>query len=180
MATTHVLLLRGINVGGNNKIGMAALRSALEAAGFTSVKTYLQSGNVVVTSSSASPATVGREAEQVISDAFGLSIKVVVRSRKQIEKVIAGDPYGDLVDNPSRYFVTFLDPAPDAAKLAHLDPAAFEPERFVLAGDTLYLWYPEGSRNSPLEKAITKAKLNVTATARNWNTVNKLLELAAE
>jgi uncharacterized protein (DUF1697 family) len=180
MATTHVLLLRGINVGGNNKIGMAALRSALEAAGYTGVKSYLQSGNVVVTAASSSPATVGRDVEKLIEAEFGLKIKVVVRSREQIEKVIAADPFGDLVDNPSRYFVTFTDPAPDASKLSHLDPASFEPERFVLDGDTLYLWYPEGSRNSPLEKAITKAKLDVTATARNWNTVNKLLDLASE
>jgi uncharacterized protein (DUF1697 family) len=72
MATTHVLLLRGINVGGNNKIGMAALRSALEAAGYTGVKSYLQSGNVVVTAASSSPATVGRDVEKLIEAEFGL------------------------------------------------------------------------------------------------------------
>jgi uncharacterized protein (DUF1697 family) len=180
VATTHVLLLRGINVGGNNRIGMAPLRAALEEAGFTGVKTYLQSGNAVVTASSASPAKVGREVERVIEDAFGLKIKVVVRSRRQIEQVIANDPFGAVAENPSRYFVTFLDPAPDPGKLAHLAAADFEPERFVLDGDTLYLWYPEGIRDSPLEKAIQKAKLGVTTTARNWNTVNKLLDLAEE
>jgi uncharacterized protein (DUF1697 family) len=180
MATTHILLPRGINVGGNNRIGMAALRAALEAAGYTGVKSYLQSGNVVVTAASASPATVGRDVEALVEREFGLTIKVVVRSRKQIEAVVSGDPYGDLAVDPSRYFVTFLDPAPDPGKLAHLDPASFEPERFVLAGDTLYLWYPGGIGNSPLEKAIQKAKLGVTMTARNWKTVNKLLDLAAE
>jgi uncharacterized protein (DUF1697 family) len=172
MTTTHILLLRGINVGGNNRIGMAPLRAALEGAGFTGVKTYLQSGNAVVTASSASPAKVAREVERVIEDAFGLSIKVVVRSRKQIEKVVA--------NVPKSYVVTFCDPAPDPAKLAHLDPADFEPERWVLDGDTLYTWYPKGLQGSALEKAITKAKLGVTVTARNWNTVNKLLDLAQE
>jgi len=180
MATTHILLLRGINVGGNKKVPMAALRAALEAAGFTGVKTYLQSGNAVVTTPSASPAKVGREVEAVIEKEFGFPVKVVVRSRKQIEQVIAGDPFGELAENPSRYFVTFCDPAPDAAKLAHLAAADFEPERFVLDGDTLYCWYPEGVRDSPLEKAIVRSKLGVTVTARNWNTVNKLLDLAAE
>jgi uncharacterized protein (DUF1697 family) len=180
MATTHILLLRGVNVGGNNRLPMAALRAALEGAGFTGVKTYLQSGNAVVTASAASPAQVAREVEKVIEAEFCLKIKVVVRSRTQIEKVIEADPYGDLADNPSRYFVTFLDPAPDPAKLAHLDAASFEPERFVLDGDTLYLWYPQGIRDSPLEKAIQRSKLGVTTTARNWNTVNKLLTLAAE
>jgi uncharacterized protein (DUF1697 family) len=180
MATTHILLLRGINVGGNNRIGMAPLRAALEAAGFTGVKTYLQSGNAVVTSSTSSPAAVARQVEQVVADAFDLSIKVVVRSRKQIEKVVANDPFAGVADVPKWYFVTFCDPAPDPAKLAHLDPAEFEPERWALDGDTLYCWYPKGLQPSKLEKAITKAKLGVTVTARNSNTVTKLLDLAEE
>ena len=180
MATTHILLLRGINVGGNNRIGMAPLREALEAAGFTGVKTFLQSGNAVVTASSASPAKVAREVEQVIEDAFGLSIKVVVRSRRQIEKVVAADPFAGVADKPKWYLVNFCDPAPDPAKLAHLDAGEFEPERWALDGDTLYCWYPNGLQNSKLDKAIAKAKLGVTVTARNWNTVNKLLELAEE
>jgi uncharacterized protein (DUF1697 family) len=180
MATTHILLPRGINVAGNNRIGMAALRAALEEAGFTGVKTYLQSGNVVVTSSSSSPATVGREVEELISREFGHSIKVVVRSRRQIEKVVANDPFGGAADVGKWYFVNFCDPAPDPAKLAHLDPKEFEPERWKLDGDTLYLWYPLGLQNSKLGKAIGKAKLGVTMTARNWNTVTKLLDLAEE
>ncbi len=180
MTTTHILLLRGINVGGNNRIGMAPLRAALEDAGFTGVKTYLQSGNAVVTTSTASPATVARQVEQVIEDAFGLSIKVVVRSRGQIETVVANNPFADVADVGKWYFVTFCDPAPDPAKLAHLDPAEFEPERWLLDGDTLYCWYPKGLQTSKLEKAITKAKLGVTVTARNWNTVTKLLDLAEE
>lgn len=180
MATTHILLLRGINVGGNNMIGMAPLRAALETAGFTGVKTYLQSGNAVVTASTASPAKVAREVETLIEKEFGLSIKVVVRSRRQIEAIVANDPFPGIADVPKWYFVNFCDPAPDPAKLAHLDPAAFEPERFALDGDTLYVWHPGGLQGSPLEKAIAKAKLGVTVTARNWNTVNKLLELAEE
>jgi uncharacterized protein (DUF1697 family) len=180
MATTHILLLRGINVGGNNRIGMAPLREALEAAGFTGVRTYLQSGNAVVTTPTSSPATVARQVEQVIEDAFALSIKVVVRSRRQIEKVIAADPFAGVADVGKWYFVNFCDPAPDPAKLAHLDPAGFEPERWALDGDTLYVWHPGGLQSSPLEKAIQRAKLGVTVTARNWNTVNKLLELAQE
>jgi uncharacterized protein (DUF1697 family) len=180
MATTHILLPRGINVGGNNRIGMAALRAALEEAGFTGVKTYLQSGNVVVTSSSSSPATVGREVEELITREFGLSIEVVVRSRRQIEKILAKNPFADVADEGKRYFVTFCDPAPDPAKLAHLDPAEFEPERWLLDGDTLYTWYATGLQNSKLDKAIARAKLGVTVTARNWNTVTKLLDLAED
>lgn len=180
MATTHILLPRGINVGGNNRIGMAPLRAALEAAGYTGVRTYLQSGNVVVTAASASPATVARDVEALISREFGLSIKVVVRSRKQIEKIVANNPFAGVADVGRAYFVYFCDPAPDPAKLAHLDPAEFEPERWALDGDTLYVWYARGLQGSKLDKAITKAKLGVTVTARNWNTVQKLLDLAAE
>jgi uncharacterized protein (DUF1697 family) len=180
MATTHILLPRGINVAANNRIGMAALRTALEEAGFTGVKTYLQSGNVVVTSSSSSPAVVGREVEELITREFGHSVKVVVRSRKQIEKIVAKNPFADVADEGKRYFVTFCDPAPDPAKLAHLDPAEFEPERWLLDGDTLYTWYATGLQNSKLDKAISRAKLGVTVTARNWNTVTKLLDLAEE
>src|SRR5689334_7514588 len=159
---------------------MAPLRAALEEAGFTGVATYLQSGNAVVTASSSSPSKVAREVEKVIDDAFGLTIKVVVRSRRQIEKVVASDPFRGVADVPKWYFVYFCDPAPDPAKLAHLDPAEFEPERWHLDGDTLYVWHPGGLQTSPLEKAIAKAKLGVTLTARNWNTVNKLLDLAED
>ena len=178
MTTRHVVLLRGINVGASNRIAMAPLRQMLESLGYTNVRTLLQSGNAVVTAPAAAPGRVAAEVEAAIRDTFGMTIQVVVRNRQQLAKVIAQDPFGEVATNPSWYFVGFCEPALPATALSALDPVEFEPERFAVRGGTLYLWYPNGSQNSPLEKALAKLRLDVVLTMRNWRTVAELLELA--
>src|SRR5690349_15485764 len=126
----HVVLLRGINLGARNRIAMPALREALEAAGFEDVQTYLQSGNVVL-SSGRSAAAVAREVERVIAAQFGLEIAVVTRSRSQFEKVVELNPLADVAKDPKRYQVSFLAARPKAEVLKKLESAAVEPERIV-------------------------------------------------
>jgi uncharacterized protein (DUF1697 family) len=94
--------------------------------------------------------------------------------------VIAYDPLGSIADNPSRYLVSFLSGAPDAAGVMGADAGDVGPERFVVHGRELYAWHPAGVHNSKLAKLLSERRLGVTATARNWNTVTRLLELADE
>ena len=156
---------------------MPKLREALTDAGFGDVRTYLQSGNVVL-SSKAAPKTVARKVEALIADRFGLEIAVVVRTRDELAKVVRRNPLGDVATNPKRYQVSFLSRAPDRAVVQKLADLAAPSERFVADGRELYAWHPEGVARSKLWAALAGRGLGVTATARNWTTVTSLLELA--
>ena len=156
---------------------MPRLRSALEEAGFDDVATYVQSGNVVVTSRD-SPAKVARQVERVLADEFGLAIPVVVRTRAELAKVVERNPLGRMAKNPKRYQVSFLEKKPPAALVRKLEAAAAPAERVVAEGREIYAWHPQGVARSKLWAALAGKGLGITATARNWTTVTKLLELA--
>ena len=156
---------------------MPKLREALADAGFRDVQTYVQSGNVVF-SSGAPPERAGRKVERTIEDAFGLEIPVIVRTRDELAKVVARNPLGDVADNPKRYQVTFLDGKLAPEVVRKLEAAAAPSERFVVDGREVYAWTPAGIARSKLWALLAGRSLGVTATARNWTTVAKLLELA--
>ena len=174
-----IVLLRGVNIGPRNRVAMPKLRNVVEEAGFDDVRTYLQSGNVVLASTS-SAAQVAREVERQIAKAFGLDIAVVVRTRAALAKVIDRNPLGDVADNPKRYQVSFLDGKPSSGVLRKLEAAVVPPEQFVTVGREIYAWHPAGVARSKLWALLAGRNLGVTATARNWTTVTKLLELAEE
>jgi uncharacterized protein (DUF1697 family) len=156
---------------------MARLRSALEDAGFEDVVTYVQSGNVVL-SSRDSAAKVGRAVEWLIEKEFGLKIPVVVRTRAQLAEVVKRNPLGKVAKNPKRYQVSFLEKKPSAPVIRKLEELAAPAEQVVAEGREIYAWHPEGVARSKLWAALAGKGLGVTATARNWTTVAKLLELA--
>jgi uncharacterized protein (DUF1697 family) len=175
----QIVLLRGINLGSRNRIAMPDLRDALAEAGFEDVRTYLQSGNVVL-SSGAAAKRVAQTCERQIASRFGLDIAVVVRTRDELAKVVARDPLGDVASNPKRYQVSFLDGKLPAAVVRKLEAAAAPQERFVVDGREVYAWHPAGVARSKLWTLLAGRDLGVTATARNWTTVTKLLALADE
>jgi uncharacterized protein (DUF1697 family) len=174
----HVALLRAVNVGGRNAVAMKQLRTWMEQAGLRSVSTYLQSGNVVFAAEDRSPRQSGAEIEDLIARHAKLTIRVLVRTTAELERVVALNPLEHAAEDPRRLHVMFLDEAPSVAAFEGLDPADLEPDVFVLDGRHLYMWYPEGIGNSRLGGAFWERRLRVTGTARNWNTVTKLLELA--
>ncbi|HZQ66576.1 MAG TPA: DUF1697 domain-containing protein [Gaiellaceae bacterium] len=174
----HVVLLRGINVGAHNRIAMPALRELLERAGFDEVQTYLQSGNVVL-SSSATGEQVARTCERLIADELGLRIAVVVRTRAQLAKVVERNPFREVATDPKRYQVSFLSARPAPAVLEKLEQVRAEDERLAVIGREIYAWHPGGAARSKLWAMLAGPSLKVTATARNWTTVTKLLELAS-
>jgi uncharacterized protein (DUF1697 family) len=174
--TRQALLLRGVNLGSRNRVPMAELRTALEDAGFEDVKTYLQSGNVVL-SSKTKPEQTARKIKRLIHERFGLEIAVVGRTGAQLARVVARNPLGDVATDSKRYQVSFLDGPLPAASKRKLEQAAVEAERFVVHGREIYAWHPAGVARSKLWAALAGQGLGVTATARNWTTVTKLLEL---
>jgi uncharacterized protein (DUF1697 family) len=176
---TRIVLLRGINIGSRNRIAMGELRDALTKAGFGDVRTYLQSGNVVV-SSDATVEAIARECESLIEQQLGLAIDVVARTREQLADVVGRDPLGAVASNPKRYQVSFLDEELGPEVLEQIEQAAVAPEQVVVSGREVFAWHPEGVARSPLWALLASRKLGVRSTARNWTTVNSLLELAEE
>jgi uncharacterized protein (DUF1697 family) len=173
----HIVLLRGINVGSQRRIAMADLRAVLAAAGFRDVRTFLQSGNVLLESDLA-PGQVAHHVERQISCDLQMNVAVVVRSRDELADVVARNPLAAVADDPKRHQVSFLSQALDQATVARLQAVDVAPERFVISGREIFAWYPLGIQRSPLERLLSARTLPVTATARNWNTVTKLLDLA--
>ena len=176
---TQVLMLRGINLGPNRRVPMAQLRELLTGAGYDDVRTYVQSGNVVL-ASAAEPADLERESARLIAEGFGFEIAVVARTRDELAKVVDANPLGDVADNPKRYQVSFLSAQLDANTLSALKAQTAEPERLVAIGRELYAWHPDGVARSKLWNALAGKALGVTATARNWTTVTTLLAMADE
>jgi uncharacterized protein (DUF1697 family) len=175
----QIVLLRGINIGPHNRIAMPELRELLTSAGLRDVRTYVQSGNVLV-SSDAEPDELARECEQQIASRFGLEIAVLVRTRDELAEVVALNPLGSVAVNPKRYQVAFLSAELEPEKVQALAAAAAPTERLAAAGRELYVWHPDGVARSKLWARIAAKGLGVTSTTRNWTTVTTLLAMADE
>jgi len=173
--TTFIALLRGINVGGRHKVSMADLRAPFADAGGQDVTTYIQSGNVVFAHPTGSPGTLRVELERRIGAVAGFAVPVILRSAGELAAVVHNNPFVGL--EPTTLLVAFLAEAPNACALDLVDRAAFAPEEFVLVGGELYLHLPNGAGRAKLPRALD-GLLGSPATARNWRTVTKLLELA--
>ena len=143
----------------------------------SNVETYVQSGNIAL-DSAAKPATLERRLAELIEDRFGFEVPVIVRSRKQLAAVVELDPFQAVADNPKRYQVSFLSEKLSAETVTRLEELAHESERVAIHGREVYAWHPDGVARSKLWNALAGKGLGVTATARNWTTVCKLLEMA--
>lgn len=183
---TYVALLRGINVGGNNKIPMADLRKALGTAGFAGVRTYIQSGNVVFESRTTKPATLATRIHDVIHDTFGLDIATIVVDSAFLTHVVESTPYASESD-PRRVHVIFLPAELDAAaqaKVTALQDAATAKgahDTLTVDGTVMYLHTPDGFGTSDLAKALSTRGPGAhrAGTARNWATVTTLRDMCA-
>jgi len=173
----QIALLRGINLGSRRRVAMTDLRDVLTRCGYGDVRTYLQSGNVVLTSDT-SDDRLARELEEQIAANLGVDVQILVRTRDELADVIGRNPLVDVVKDPKRYQVSFLSAEPDPQRVRELAALDVAPEQFVLSGREIYAWHPDGIQRSQLAAALSDRRLGVTATARNWNTVTKLLVLA--
>jgi uncharacterized protein (DUF1697 family) len=175
----RIALLRGVNLGAHRRIAMPALRELIGSAGFDDVRTYVQSGNVVLTSD-ARPEQVEHELERRIAERFGFDVDVIVRTAEELAQVVERNPLGDVAVNPKRYQVSFLSSELDAQRAGELAGLATGSERFVALGRELYAWHPDGVARSKLSAKLASPTLGVKSTARNWTTVITLHEMAAD
>jgi uncharacterized protein (DUF1697 family) len=174
----HVAMLRGVNVGGRRRVPMAELRGLLDEAGYADVRTYVQSGNIVLGSPDAA-AAVQRRLRELISARFGFDVPVIVRSRAQLARVVGADPIEGGAADPKHYVVTFLAEKPPAEAVKRLRELAVESERLATAGREIYTWHPDGQARSKMAAQLTAKGFGANATARNWTTVTTLLEMAS-
>lgn len=179
MSVRQVALLKGVNVGGNNKVPMAYLRELMHGLGYEGVRTHLQSGNAVFTASG-TPPELAAEIEGQLVRHLGLNIRVLVRTGAELARIVDANPLPEATSEPARLLVNFLSAAPDPDLLRGLDPADFEPDVFGVGEREIYVWCPEGVRATKLSYAFWEKRLGVVATARNWNTVTRLRELVEE
>jgi uncharacterized protein (DUF1697 family) len=184
---THVALLRGINLGGKNKVAMADLRALVAGLGHTDVSTYIQSGNVLFTApADAERGETARAITEAITATLGVTAPVVVVTREELAQILADNPFPDEPD-PRRVHAVVLSEPPWPELAVKLDAAraksaaAGGTDEVVAVGRTLYLHTPDGYGRSVLAEALLRVvsspKSGATGTARNWATMTKLLEL---
>jgi len=182
---THVALLRGINLGGHNKVAMAELRELVSSLGHADVATYIQSGNVVFTSDQSDTAALAAALEQAIATSLSVPCRVVVLSREELAQVARDNPYPD-EPNPKCVHAVFLsgEPGPEVAErvaAAQEAVAGRSRDTAQVVGRTIFLHTPDGYGRSDLAAALVKLGQKktdtVTGTARNWATVTKLLTM---
>ena len=171
------MLLRGINLGASRRVRMESLRELLGSAGHGDVRTYVQSGNVVL-ESSLGPERLETVLEQQLAAGLGFDVDVFVRTPSELRAVLGRDPLGSQAGDRSRYLVTFLREPLDPERAARLTAVDFSPERLAVHRRELYSWHPGGVGRSELAKQLSERSLGATATARNWNTLEQLLALA--
>jgi uncharacterized protein (DUF1697 family) len=175
---TWVCLLRAVNLGNHNKVGMAALRTALGDAGFREVRTYVQSGNVVLDSSARSPGTVARQVRAVLVESFAVDTPVLVRTPAQLRAIAEWDPFAEQsAVRPTSVHVLHLDADPDTDALETLLGADWGDDRVAARGREFVIAYGETMHDSRLQHAALLKRLAVTGTARNWRTLLALVEL---
>jgi uncharacterized protein (DUF1697 family) len=174
-----ISMLRGVNLGGHNKIKMDALRGLCESLGLRNAQTHVQSGNVVFRTDARDQGLLAKRIEDAIEKKFGFRPEVTLRTSLELRKVIVRNPFAERRGiNPSKFLVTFLttEPSPEM-RSAILKVKADHPEEVVIDGRELYIYFPDGMGQSKLWRAINKV-LKKSGTGRNWNTVTKLLEMA--
>lgn len=172
----YIALLRGVNVNGKNIIKMADLKSLFEEMGFAGVQTYIQSGNVLFNAAQDADDLV-ELIEKGIQTRFGIEVPVILRTASDLERLIANCPYpvSNLAEGETVH-VAFLTDTPKQEGASRLEPYRSETEDFVIAGKDVYMLFRKSFHVSKLP--VQMKKLGVSATLRNWRTVNKLSDLA--
>jgi uncharacterized protein (DUF1697 family) len=177
--TVYVSMLRAVNVGGSSRIKMDALQRVYESLGLADVRTLLQSGNVVFRSNLTDRTRLVKRIMQELERQLGLQIEVILRTLAEVASIVERGPLLSPRADPSKLLVMFLSSVPSAAAQAALrkwHKTKEMPEMLELRGPEIYLYYPDGVGRSKLTNAVIENKLDTSGTARNWNTLVKLVE----
>ena len=178
---THLALLRGINVSGHKMINMIALKKALEAIGFQNVVTYIQSGNVFVDTDEENPNKVGFLIKQEIFKEFGHDVPVIVIGKEDLQACLERNEFlNDEGVDLKKLYVSFISSELPDNMITQLNLNFIKPDEIQLDGKRIYLKYDISPAKTRLDNKWIEKSMNVVSTTRNWNTVNKLLEMFQE
>jgi uncharacterized protein (DUF1697 family) len=177
----YIAMLRGVNVAGHNLVKMVELRGLFEKLGFNQCQTYIQSGNVVFSAPKVPEAEVAAKIAKGIGKRFGFEPGVAVRTAAEMLAVIERNPLAKMkAVDVTNLHVTFLSKEPETAALTKLKALAAPGEDFRGVGREIYLYCPNGYGNTKLNNNAVEKALAVAATTRNWNTVNKVHQMALQ
>jgi len=172
----YIVLLRGINVGGHNKLPMAELRSLLSDNSYKNVATYIQSGNILLDSTKSVEKT-NEHIKKLIKQYFDYDIPVVTLTAGEIKKCFTENPYLKIEDNLKNLHVTFLKNTPDKGLVENININNSPNDSYTIVNKTIYLHTPDGYHKTKFSNAIFEKKLNTQSTTRNWRTTTKLYEM---
>ncbi len=177
--TVYISLLRGINVSGQRKIKMTELKALYETLGLSHVQTYIQSGNVVFDSRKASASSLEASIIRGIDSQFGFAVDVLIRTVDEWRRIIEHNPFSSDGEKDIKHLhVTLLAEPPDKQRLLNLTAIETGADEYHLDQQVVFLYCPNGYGRTRLTNTFWEQKLKVTATTRNWRTVNQLLDMA--
>jgi len=176
--TVFISLIRGINVGGRKRVGMADLVQLCQSLGFTNVRTYLRSGNVLFESPHGNPGQLSAMIGEKMSREFGFPVKVILRTSEELRSIIANNPLAKEGLEADKLHVAFLSGIPPEAFPENMMKGHDGPDRYVIAAREVYLSCPNGYGRTKFSTSFFEKKLGVAATTRNWKTVTTLAGMA--
>ena len=175
MTERYLVMPRGINVGTRNRVPMADLRTMLAGEGYSDVATVGQSGNIIVSAGSDRPGDIAGDVQRLLRDHFDVDVPCVIRTADQVRRALERSPLREVASDPSRYLVNFLSAEPDPRLIGALLETDHGPEAIAIKGAEVYVWTPDGVKAMTLSYAYLEKRLGVVATARNWNTMEKIV-----
>lgn len=176
---TCITMLRGVNMTGHNTIKMTRLADMFRQLGYTDAETYIQSGNIVFTCHNGDIDDVSSGIRKSVLSEFNLNIAVIIRTLDEMKKIISANPFMEEPDfDPSKMAVLFLEFRPSEEQILKVAGIDYPPDKFRINGSEIYIYCPDGFGKTKLYTNFFEAKMKVTGTARNWRTVNKLIDMA--
>lgn len=176
---TYISLLRGINVAGQKKIKMAELRLMYEKLGFESVRTYIQSGNVIFKTRKMALDRLEARIKSAIAETFGFDVPILVLQHETLQNMVDENPYKDRTVDPKFIYFTLLKNVPESERVQVVEAMNFPDEEFAISNRVVYLCVPNGYGRTKLSNNFFENKLKVQATTRNLKSIRKLLELSS-
>jgi uncharacterized protein (DUF1697 family) len=177
--TTYISMLRGINVGGHKKIKMDVLKQLYVELGYINVQTYIQSGNIIFQTQDTDTADLEKRISKQILKVIGLEVPVLVLKLDEMKRIVENNPFIlDSTKNTASFHVTFLSAIPDTISVEKLKSTDYGEDHFEQLDKVIYVYCPTGYGTTKLTNTFFENKLKVTATCRNWKTVNELVRLA--
>lgn len=172
----YIALLRGINVGGKNKIKMFELKNMFESLNYKNVRTYIQSGNVIFDNEITDTIKLANSIENKINEMFGLLVKIIIRTDEEFRNIVKNNPF---VNEPNieldkLHVIFMLDKLETDAELL-LSIKKEENEKYLINSREIYLYCPNGYGKTKLNNAMFEKKLNTVSTTRNWKTINNII-----